>query len=248
MLRLFSAKSPELTLNEMSIALGIHKSSAHRIAVTLSEGGFLKWNSSKGNYSLGLRILELSGILTNNLEIRAQARPNLEQLHKKTNEMVHLAVLDEGNVVYIDKLESKEGIRLYSEIGKRAPCHCTGLGKALLSGLSNEEVRAILNNKGMKLFTSNTIVDIESFLKHLDIIRERGYALDIEEHEPMVHCVAVPIKDYTCKCIAAASVTVITRNIYVDEMLEKYKNLMLSTGEAISSELGYTGKIKNKSW
>ena len=239
MIRLFTHRTPELKLNEISSLMGIHKSSAHRIAVTLVAGGFLRWNAGRGTYSLGLKILELSGVLVSTLEIRSQVRPNLEKLHQSTGEMVHLGVLDEGEVVYIDKMESKKGVTLYSDIGKRAPCHCTGLGKALLSGLPNEKVSYILKEKGMKCFTSNTIVNFNEFIKHLDEIRENGYALDLEEHESMVYCVAVPIRDYTGACVAAISVTCIAKNYFANELLDKYKTLLLKTGAAISSELGF---------
>lgn len=239
MLKLFNSKSPELTLNELGKALNIHKSSAHRIAVTLANGGLLKWDPYKGTYSLGLMLLELSGVLSNNLEIRSQARPNLEKLHQDTGELVHLVVLDDGEIVYIDKVESKKGIRLYSEIGKRALCHCTALGKAILSGLPNESVRAILKEKGMKRFTQNTIVEIPELIKQLEEVRKNGYALDMEEHEPMIYCLAVPIKDYSGKCIAAVSITCIARNSAEVNLVDNYKDIMLKTGKQISCELGY---------
>ena len=241
MLNLFSVKQPELNLSELSQALKVHKSTAYRIAVTLAEGGLLRWNPQKGSYSLGLKILNLGSALIGSLELRTQARPYLKKLVGEINETVHLAVLDQGDVVYIDKLESSRGIRIFSDIGKRAPCHCTALGKALLADQPAETVRQILGKKGMKGYTAHTLISIPAFLEHLAEIRQNGYALDLEEHEPLIHCIAVPIKDFSRKTIAALSMTMIIKN-YTDSTLSSFIPIMLETGAKISEEMGYSIK------
>lgn len=238
MLNLFSAKQPEHNLSELSKALKVHKSTAYRIAVTLVEGGLLRWNSQKGTYSLGLKILDLGSTLMSSLELRSQARPYLEKLVSEINETVHLAVLDQGEVVYIDKLEASRGIRIFSDIGKRAPCHCTALGKTLLADLPSETVRLILGRKGMKCYTPNTITSIPLFLKHLDEVRQNGYALDLEEHEPLIYCIAVPIKDFSQKTIATLSVTLIIKN-FSESSLNQFIPIMIEAGNNISSDMGY---------
>ncbi|HSW36624.1 MAG TPA: IclR family transcriptional regulator, partial [Candidatus Limnocylindrales bacterium] len=212
MLGLFSARQPNLNLSELSEGLGVHKSTAYRLAVTLAEGGLLRWNQQKGTYSLGLKILNLGSLLINSLELRSQARPYLEKLASEINETVHLAVLDRDEVVYIDKLEVSRGIRIFSDIGKRAPCHCTALGKALLADLPTETVRLILKKKGMKCYTPNTITSIIAFLDHLEEVRLNDYALDMEEHEPLIYCIAAPIRDFSRKTIATISVTMIMKS------------------------------------
>ena len=239
MLKLFTPKCSELTLGELSEGLAVHKSTAYRIAVTLSEGGFLRRNSQKGTYSLGLKILNLSSTLINSLELRTQARPYLEKLVKEINETVHLGVLDQDEVVYIDKLDASRGIRIFSDIGKRAPCHCTALGKALLADLPPETVRRILEKKGMKCYTPNTIVNVSSFLEHMIKVKQDGYALDLEEHEPLVHCIAVPIRDYTQNTIATLSVTFIIKN-FSEGILNNYISIIKEAGIKISSDMGYT--------
>ncbi len=241
MLELFTANQPELSLGELSKALGVHKSTAYRIAVTLVEGGLLRWNPGKGTYALGLKILNLSSSLMNSLELRTQARPHLEKLVGEVNETVHLAVLDQDEAVYIDKLEAVRGIRIFSDVGKRAPCHCTALGKVLLAELPTEKVRSILERRGMKSYTPNTITSIEAFLEHLEQVRVRGYALDLEEHEPLVYCIAVPIKDYSRQIIASLSMTMIIKD-FSENILERFIPVMLEAGANISRDMGYVAE------
>ncbi len=238
-LKLFINNRTEITLNELSQELGVHKSTGYRIAVTLCEEGFLRWDSYKGTYSLGLKILELSATLVHSLELRTRARPYLEKLNQDLDEFIHLGVLDGGDVVYIDKIDRNRSIRLYSEIGKRVPCYCTALGKALLAGLSDHEVKNLIKGKSFKRYTSNTIVTLPDLLDHLKEVRKKGYALDLEEHEPLIYCVAAPIRDYTGKYIAALSVTSIIKQ-FTEEMLDRYIKLTLEVADRISADMGYT--------
>jgi len=239
LLKLYSFKNHELNLSQLSNELKIHKSTAYRLATTLAEGGFLHWDPQKGTYSLGLRLMEFSSILMSSMELRVVARPHLEKLRQVTGITVHLGVLDQGEVVYIDKLEGDGGLRLYSEIGKRTLCHCTALGKALLADTSESKVRHILEEKGMPFRTENTITSIPQFLTHLKQVREDGYALDNEEHERLVHCVAAPIRDYTGSIVAALSATLITK-LLVKEDLNVYIAMVKEAGAKLSEELGYS--------
>ncbi|HOL17390.1 MAG TPA: IclR family transcriptional regulator [Bacillota bacterium] len=238
MLKLFTVDRPEFTLSELAESMGVHKSTAYRIAITLAGGGFLRWNPRKGTYSLGLKILNLSSALMSSLELRVQARPYLEKLASKINETVHLGVLDQDEVVYIDKIEARRSIRIFSDIGKRAPCHCTALGKVLLADLPPETVRSILLKKGMKCYTANTLTSISEFLEHLETVRRNGYALDLEEHEPLVYCIAVPIRDFSRRTIATLSLTMIIKN-YSEGCLAPYIPVLKEAGAKISAEMGF---------
>lgn len=237
-LKLFNNECTEISLSKLSKELGTHKSTAYRIAMTLCEEGFLRWNPTDGTYSLGLKILELSSTLLQSLELRTKARPYMEILNKVSGEFVHLGVRDKSEVVYVDKIEGNRGIRLYSEIGKRASCHCTALGKALLSGLSNQEVIGLFKNKELKPLTPNTIVSIPALLENLEEIRNKGYALDLEEHEPLVYCVAAPIKNYNGTHIASISITTIIKD-FNESLLNKYIEATLDASAKVSAEMGY---------
>lgn len=242
LLKLFNEKRQEISLKEFSEELKIHKSTAYRIAMTLCEEGFLYWNSAKGTYSLGFKIVELGAARIHGLELRAQARPHLEKMYNDLGEIIHLGVLTGGSVVYIDKVEGKRGLTLYSEVGFKAPVHCTALGKVLLAGLTNDEVTRRLKDKNLKRFTSRTIVTLPALLRHLEEVRENGYALDLEEHESMVYCVAAPIRDYSGKVIAALSVTTIIK-YFADNMLDKYIKTARRTAANVSLSIGSSSPI-----
>ncbi len=244
-LQLFDGNRTKISLGELSEELGVHKSTAYRIAVTLTEEGFLRWDNRSGTYRLGLKILGLGANLIQNMELRSQARPHLKKLHEDLGETVNLGVLDDGEVVYIDKIEGKRSIKLYSEVGKRAPCHCTALGKALLSGASRKEIKAIVEKKGLKRFTPNTIVTTNDFLEHLEEVKNKGYAVDQEEHEPLVYCVAAPIRDYSGKITAALSTTSIMKD-FEENILRRNIEATVTVGRTVSAEMGYLKKIGDR--
>jgi DNA-binding IclR family transcriptional regulator len=162
----------------------------------------------------------------------------MEQLAGITNETVHLAVLNNDNVVYLDKIDSKHALRIFSRVGNQAPCYCTGLGKALLAWLSDKEVNKIVKEKKMIKFTETTITSLASFKAELQLVREQGYAIDNQEHEKGIQCIAVPIRNREKAVIAAISIT--WPEIRNDnERMENYKKLIIDAGQQISKRLGY---------
>lgn len=237
-LRCFSASNPSYSLTELSRKLGIHKSTVHRLLATLEEYGFVERDPLTGHYRLGLRVLELGFAAASTLDLRREARPYLEELQKKCGETVHLAVLDRGQVVYLDKLEGQGAIRIYSQIGRRAPAHCTGLGKAMLAYLPESEVRAIIREHGLPAFTSNTITDEEELLRTLAEVRECGFARDRGEHEAPITCVAAPLLDYTRRVVGAISITCVASQTS-EETMARYAELVRETAYKISRSLGF---------
>ena len=182
-----------MTLNQLAQAVEVPKSTVLRIAQTLVDEGLLEREESTGLFRLGIRTLELASMVLETLEIPRVARPHLEWLSEQTRETVHLCVLDEGEVVYVDKIESPQAIRLYSRIGRRAPAHCTGVGKALMAFLPSTERRRLVEKRPLKRFTPNTITDFFQLEKELEQIRQTGIADHREEHEPGVRCAAAPV-------------------------------------------------------
>src|SRR5699024_8246068 len=138
---------------------------------------------------------------------RQIARPYIEQLARDVNEVVHVCIRDGDSVVYIDKVESNRTLRMFSQIGKRAMLHCTGVGKVLLSGLSNERIQDIILHTDLTKFTEATITSSEDLFAEVENIRENQFSLDREEHEDGIYCIAAPIKDYTGKIVAAFSIS-----------------------------------------
>lgn len=224
----------------LSQKTGLHKSTVHRLLNTLLQRGYIEKEPGNDNYQLGMKILFLGSAILDRMDIRRIAKPFLEELSKLTKEVVHLAILDNGETVYIDKVEgTNSSIRMYSQIGKRGPVHCTGVGKVLLSELPDSEVENILFEKGMEKFTENTITDIVAFKAHLQEIRQKGYALDEMEHEEGIRCAAVPIRDLKGRIIASISVSgPIMR--FTEDRVNNLISELLKASEDISYQLGHS--------
>ncbi len=231
-----------ISLRDLSEQLGLHKSTVYRLLQTLSAHRFVVQDPLTKQYRVGLRLFELANHVIAKIEVRTQALPELKALSQQTNETVHLAVLDEGDVVYIDKQETQHTIRMYSAIGKRAPAHCTALGKVLLAYLPEEEVECIAREKGLKAFTENTITSLQALKHHLAMVREKGYAIDDAEHELGIRCVACPIRDHTGEVIAAVSLTVPTMRASRAQ-IEAMAPLVMQTADRISRKMGYVGDV-----
>ncbi|MBM7556859.1 IclR family transcriptional regulator [Halanaerobacter jeridensis] len=227
-----------LGVTELSNRLDVHKSSVHRLLSTLLYRGLVEQNEENGKYELGLKIFELGSRIFNELEVREYAKPYLEQLVKKTNETVHLVTLDQGEVLYLDKVSSPETITMASQIGARAPIHSTAVGKAIAAHLEEKRVEEIISKKGMPKRTENTITELEEFKENLGLIRERGYAIDEIENEAGIRCIAAPIFDYDGKVVAAVSISGPTIRVTQDR-ISNLANQVTETGLQISYRLGY---------
>jgi len=206
-LELFSLEKPEWGITEISKALNIYKSNIHNILSTFAEKGFVKKDHKTDKYKLGIKFFELGSVVIKNMDLRKIAHPYIEKLSKEFNETVHLGVLDEGRVVSIEREESDKSLCSHIEIGKRTPLHCTAVGKAIMVYLSKDKVAAIVEGKGLKKYTENTITTKKDLENEFKKIRKQGYAVDNMEHEEGVRCVACPIRDYTGKVIASMSVS-----------------------------------------
>lgn len=225
-------------VSELSRVVNLPKSTVHRILDTLLQKGYVEKNSEKEKYKLGLKIVELSNKILANMELRSEARPYLEELMNYVNEVVHLCVLRDGEMVYIDKVECPNPIRMYSQIGRRIPVHCTAVGKATLAFLPKDEVIRILEMKGMPRKTQNTITDLQQLLNHLEEVRRLGYAVDDIEHEEGIRCVAAPIFDGTGQVVAAISVAGPDFRITI-ERIPQLADKVREVAQKISQRLGY---------
>lgn len=244
LLRAFSAAAPELSVSELGRVVGLHKSTVHRLLTTLEGAGFVIQDSTTRRYRLGLPLFELGSLVVNLLELRRTARSVLEEIHRACGETVHLGILDEGEVVYIDKIESTRRVRMYSLIGRRAPAHCTGLGKVLLAQLPDAAVTEVVERRGMRRFTSKTITSPKELRDHCALIRQQGFALDTGEHEELIQCAAAPIHDHTGKTVAAVSITSVAAAMDQHRVAE-YVNLVQQAARKISEGLGYRPPVEH---
>ena len=196
LLQLLSRSGSGLTLDELTHSSGLPKSSLHRTLAALKRRGFATQQRETGRYFLGPEMLRTAFDFHERLDVRALLRPLLVRLREEFNETVHVGVLDGGDVVYMDKLESSHPIKMTSAIGGRNPSHCTGVGKVLLAWTypSDASIRAFVAEFGpLRRRTRNTITTTSALAKEMGRIRERGYALDLEESELGVRCIAFPV-------------------------------------------------------
>jgi len=229
-------------MTEISKKLDLYPSTTHRILDTLKHWGYIEQDPHTQKYQLGLKALELGMAKLHQMDLVREATPYLKELVKQCNETVHLGVLEGGEVLYLAKEESSQTIRMISYVGKRAPLHCTALGKVLLAYLSAEERKKILGEKVLPRLTENTITDKMELEKELGKVREQGFALDREENEKDVRCVAAPIRNYLGEVIAALSIS--SPIFRIDKNAQNnLKEALLETSKKISKRLGYNDKL-----
>lgn len=224
-------------LTEISKGLGLSKSTVHGLIATLEQMGYIQQHSDSGKYSLGLKLFQLGMVVYNSMDLRTIALPHLHVLADKYKETVHLAVLSEGEVVYIEKVDSPRSIRIVSRIGGRNPAHCTGVGKVLLAALPEEALDRLLAKGTLHRYTNNTITNPLELKKHLQEVREKGVAFDLEEFERGLRCVAAPIRNHRGTVIAAISVSG-PSNRLVTERLAAIADDVIGTANTISRGLG----------
>lgn len=202
------AETGPLPLTDLSRRLDLNKSTIHRLLTSLMYLGYVKQDTETGKYSLSFKILSLSNHLLEKMDILDTVRPILRQISNETGETVHFVQLDGTEAVYIYKEESTiNSVRLVSKVGSRIPLYCSGVGKALMADMSPEKVQSIWETSEKKAYTPNTITDYETFLECLEQVRKLGYALDNEENELGVRCIAVSLPDYSDVSRYAMSIT-----------------------------------------
>jgi IclR family transcriptional regulator, acetate operon repressor len=207
----------------------------HRQLSNLVEEGLLSLNRDH-TYSLGLRLLMFASKAWAGNQFRAIAEPHLRKLHEATGETVHLGVLRGTEVIYLDKVEGRQSVRMYSQIGNASPAYCTGVGKAALSALPDEKLREIAKAIKFRRFTSTTIMTPEALIAEARAIRECGNAYDREEHEPGIRCVAAPIHSADRSFVAAVSVTGPAYRVS-NEAIEKWAVTVRETAAAIMEDM-----------
>ncbi len=208
---LFSKKNRELGVTEIAQELGMYKSTVHRILTTMENRGFLQKNPKNNKYWIGLKIFSLGMYYSKNIKFRDIARPFAQKLADKYMETVHIAVIDfdkeEGpEVVVVDKIQKAQFLSMTPPIGSSSPAHCSAMGKVLLSYSKPSILKEIIK-RPLKKYTDNTITSVERLLEELSIVRKCGYAIDDEELEIGLTCVAAPIFDFDNEVVASISLS-----------------------------------------
>ncbi len=201
----FSEQRTEIGLLELSDMLDINKSTLHGIISTLKEYGFMDQDPDTQKYRLGFKLAVLGSIVMNSIDIVRIAKPIIDKVSEELEETVHLAALEADEVVYIEKKESYQSMRILTTIGARNPAYATGVGKAMLAFLGKRELQDHLPEQLLSL-TPKTIIDRDLLLEELETVRDRGYAKDDEENILGLTCIAAPI--FTSDSVAKYAISV----------------------------------------
>lgn len=244
-LECFNENLVELGISEIAKQMQLGKSTVYGLVNTLVAKGYLEQNPQTKRYRLGIKLFELGSLVHKRMDLRNEARRFCEELVKTHNVTVHLAAYYVDELVYIDKIDAPGTVIIYSRTGKRAPLHCTGVGKAVLAFLDDDVQRLFFAKNILKRYTDNTIINSEELLKELYRIRQRGYAIDNEEIETGLRCVAAPIFDFMKKPVGALSVSGPIARLPL-EHIETVAKDVKDCAKQISQKLGYSGKRKDR--
>lgn len=228
-----TAREP-LRFSDILAQSGEPRGTVHRQLSHLLEEGLLE-TGADGCYRPGLRLLTLASEAWSRNDFRTVAAPHLQALHAATGETVHLGVLRGQDVVYLDKVESRQSVRMHSEVGRASPLHCTGIGKAALSILPPEHAADLITTLPLKAFTATTLTSVKALEAELASIRRLGHAFDREEHEAGIRCVAAPIAGGQGGFAAGVSVTGPAYRV-AEEQLLTWAPLVRETARRISDE------------
>ena len=224
-LDLFNEQATELKITDISKLMGLSKSTLHSLLKTLQLHGYIDQNPENGKYRLGMKLVERGHFVVGSIDIRQKAKGWLTELSRRTG-------------LYIEKIEGKLAAIAYSRIGRRLPVHATAIGKVLIAWLGEAELNALLEGYQYTTFTPATLASREALMSALAQTREQGYALDSEENEQGVRCVAVPVWNHESRVIAALSLSTLTSRVD-DAELANFREQLQQAGLALSRALGY---------
>jgi DNA-binding IclR family transcriptional regulator len=237
LLKVFSVEETELGISALAKELGVAKSTAHRLAVTLAAEGFLEQNQDNGRYRLGLALFELGTLVRRRMDVSTLGLPLLGALRDTTQEAVHLAMLAQTDIVYLYNLESSQAVGTKSYLGMRKPAACTAEGRVLLAFGPPEQTAAVMK-EGLVPRTENTLTDPKALLRFLEEVRQNGYAIDDEECEVGMRGLAAPVRDASGRVIAAVGLSGPMQRLTKKEV-RRLVPQVVSTADGISARMGY---------
>ena len=231
-----------VSLRTMARELDISAASAYRSLNSLKELGYVRQHPRDSKYQLTLKIAWVSAQVLENVQLRQIAHPFLQKLTSLTNETTHLAVLEDREFVYIDKVDNTQAMRMRSRVGQRGQLYCTAAGKSMLACLPPDELDLLVPRLKFQPVTENTITDPAQFLEHIAKVRRLGYAVDDEENEMGIRCIGSPIYDHAGRLAGALSISGWTITMTRERIPQLAPELML-TCQRISNELGFGGDL-----
>jgi len=233
----------KIGIRVLAETVNLPKSTTHRILDTLLQAGFVEQDPETEKYSIGLKAIEIGMSGLKNADLVEVAIPHLRDLVAIIKQTSFLAVYNEGEIVYIYKVEGTSAVITNAYLGTRSPVHCTGLGKAILAFFSLEDVDTIITEKGLTKYTNSTITDRQLLLENLSEIRQRGVAFNYEEIDEGLSSIAAPIFNYTGHVIASISIAGPTNRIV--ENREEIETLVKEKSIQVSKRLGYVPSMRS---
>ena len=225
-------------VSELAQSLMMSKATTYRFLQTMKSLGYVDQIGESDKYSLTLKLFELGSTALEQVDLIALADQEMRLIAEKTNEAVHLGVMDKDAIVYVHKIDSGYNLRMYSRVGKRNPLYCTAIGKVLLSGRSDSWVTERMASVDFIQFTEQTLANTEQLLQELALVRQQYFAQDNEEQEMGIRCLAVPIFDRFGHIVASMSMSFPTIR-FRDERLHEFIHLLHQASKMVSLKMGW---------
>ena len=246
-LELLGESETALGLAQVASSLQLHKSTAHRFLMVLERHHVVE-RTSNGKFRLGLRLFDLGNRAIEQYDLRDRAQPHLRRLVAETEETAHLCILEQSHVIYIDKIEPTRSVRMITRIGASNPVHCTSVGKAILAFLPEERINEIIRKMRFERFTQRTIASADALRAEIEKTRRRGYAVDDEELEEGLRCIAVPLLDAQRMPVAAVSVSGPSFRVTAQK-LPSIANHLVHCVRGIAQDMGFVSAGRtNRAW
>jgi DNA-binding IclR family transcriptional regulator len=234
------ARKGEARVTEVAAEIAVHKSTAFRLLTALEERGLVEQDADRGRYRLGFGILRLAGAVSARMEVNRLGRPVCERLARDLGETVNIAVVRAHYAVNVDQVQGPAAISAHNWVGQLTPLHATSSGKVLLAHLAPAARQELLATAGLPRLTEATVTSVTKLDKELAVVRDRGYAMTVEEYEPGLNAIAAPIRALHGAVIAAVSASGPAYRLTVDRM-DRVAPALVAGAAEISHFLGYLG-------
>jgi DNA-binding IclR family transcriptional regulator len=244
-LTMLSVERRGMALAELGRATGIPKSSLFRILVTLQHHRCVSWNEAERKYELGPRLSELGSSYLEQYDLYDAAARFMKEVAEKSQETVFLGKLEDGEVIYMRRMESPRSATVVKKLGQRVPAHCTATGVAMLAFLPESEVDAILDSHGMEAYNAATVTDRAAFKRRLAKVRRQGFAVVDGEYNEEVICISAPVFDQTRRPRASLTVAMLAGRLDRSEQINVASSLVRDAAAEFSRDLGYSATGEN---
>lgn len=237
-LNLIAENAPGLSLTNIAKSLGLAPSTTHRLLTTLQEERYVQYDRDSSRWQIGMQAFVAGNGFLTSRDLATVARPYMRRLMELSGETVNLAISENNNVIYLAQVESREMMRVFSKPGNRVPLHCSGVGKAMLMAMSEQDIQKIIEVHGLTRLTEKTLTDAKELKAELAECRRQGFALDDEEHAIGLRCVATLIYDEHAEPLAALSISGPTARISRERLIHLGETLLDIAAEVTAAHGG----------